>query len=110
MAVLEKGTGLDRSLYRLPALLLDDFADATPALLRQAYVEALYRADEWDYTRITERHWQRILYEVSNEATTISIQSNSYVTSKSRHLRMVILIICCDYIRWKQRMPVSLVL
>lgn len=62
---MEKGTGLDRSLYKLPALLLDDFADATPEIIRQAYVEALYRIDEWDYTRITERHWQRIIYMAS---------------------------------------------
>lgn len=46
MPVLERGTGLDRSLYRLPALLVDDFADLTPYLVRQAYVEALYRADD----------------------------------------------------------------
>ena len=65
MPVLEKGTGLDRSLYKLPALLLDDFADLTPEVLRQAYVEALYRIDEWDYTRITERYWQRMIYDVS---------------------------------------------
>ncbi len=60
---MEKRTGLDRTLYRLPALLLDDFADLTPKLLREAYVEALYRADEC-YTRITERHWQRVIFEV----------------------------------------------
>ena len=46
MPVLERGVGLDRTLYRLPALLLDDFADLTEDLLRQAYVEALYRADD----------------------------------------------------------------
>jgi hypothetical protein len=45
--------------------LLDDFADLTPEVLRQAYVEALYRIDEWDYTRITERYWQRMIYDVS---------------------------------------------
>lgn len=46
MPVLERGVGLDRTLYRLPVLLVDDFADLTPDLLRQAYVEAIYRADE----------------------------------------------------------------
>lgn len=69
MPVLEKGTGLDRSLYKLPALLLDDFADLSPEVLRQAYVEALYRIDEWDYTRITERYWQRLVYEVSKSGS-----------------------------------------
>ena len=46
MPVLERGVGLDRTLYRLPALLVDDFADLTPHIIRQAYVEALYRVDE----------------------------------------------------------------
>lgn len=63
---MEKRTGLDRSLYKLPALLLDDFADLTPELLRQAYVEAIYRADQWDFTRLTERHWQRLVYMVTS--------------------------------------------
>ena len=65
MPVLERGTGLDRSLYKLPVLLVDDFADITPELVRQAYVEALYRVDEWEYWRITEKHWIGILKEVS---------------------------------------------
>ena len=54
-----------RSLYKLPVLLLDDFADVTPAVVRQAYIEALYRVEEWEYTRITERHWVTILKEVT---------------------------------------------
>jgi len=37
---------MDRTLYRLPALLLDDYADLTPLVLKQAYVEALCRADD----------------------------------------------------------------
>ena len=46
MPVLERGVGLDRTLYRLPALLVDDFVALTEDLVRQAYVEALYRADD----------------------------------------------------------------
>ena len=45
MPVAERGMGMDRTLYKLPVLLLDDFADLTESLLRTAYVEALYRAD-----------------------------------------------------------------
>ena len=62
--MLERGVGLDRSLYKLPALLVDDFADVTPRLVQQAYVEALYRADEWDYKRITQRWWALLLFKV----------------------------------------------
>ena len=30
MPVIERSTGLDRTLYKLPALQVDDFADLTP--------------------------------------------------------------------------------
>ena len=33
--MLERATGLDRSLYRLPVLMLDDFSQITPELIRQ---------------------------------------------------------------------------
>ena len=69
MPVLERGVGLDRTLYRLPALLVDDFADVTPELIRQAYVEALYRADSWDYRRITARYWERLIFKASETGT-----------------------------------------
>jgi hypothetical protein len=46
-------------------LLVDDFADVTPALLRMAYVEALYRADEFEFERLTQRYWRSFLMKVS---------------------------------------------
>lgn len=67
--VLERGFGMDRTLHKLPALLVDDFADLTPKLLRQAYLEILYRADEWEYERITKQYWERLLYEVADSAS-----------------------------------------
>jgi hypothetical protein len=36
---------LDRTLHRLPALLVEDLSEVTLELLRQAYVEAVYRAE-----------------------------------------------------------------
>eukprot|EP00607_Mallomonas_marina_P007416 CAMPEP_0182416270 /NCGR_PEP_ID=MMETSP1167-20130531/528_1 /TAXON_ID=2988 /ORGANISM="Mallomonas Sp, Strain CCMP3275" /LENGTH=518 /DNA_ID=CAMNT_0024588887 /DNA_START=129 /DNA_END=1685 /DNA_ORIENTATION=- len=68
--VIERGVGLDRTLWKLPALLVDDFADLTPELIRGAYVEALYRADEWEYERITQRWWERLLFRVSEAGNT----------------------------------------
>jgi hypothetical protein len=32
---MERATGLDRSFYRLPVLMLDDFSQVTPELVRQ---------------------------------------------------------------------------
>eukprot|EP00662_Eupelagonemidae_sp_cell21_P007386 gene7386-22384_t len=53
MVVMERGMGLERTLARLPALFVDDYSDVDERLLRRAYVEALYRAREWDYRRLT---------------------------------------------------------
>lgn len=65
MPVVERGVGLDRSLYRLPALLVDDFADIRPDMLRQAYIEALYRVDQWEYKRMTKQYWIDLVHNVS---------------------------------------------
>ena len=65
MPIVERGVGFDRVLYKLPALIVDDFADLTPDLIKHAYVEAMYRADQWDYKRMTTRWWERLIYKVS---------------------------------------------
>lgn len=65
LPVLERGFGMDRTFYKLPVLLLDDFADLTGPLLRQAYLEALYHADDWEYERMTTQYWQQLIFEVS---------------------------------------------
>eukprot|EP00600_Ochromonadales_sp_CCMP1393_P015640 CAMPEP_0175025730 /NCGR_PEP_ID=MMETSP0005-20121125/17309_1 /TAXON_ID=420556 /ORGANISM="Ochromonas sp., Strain CCMP1393" /LENGTH=151 /DNA_ID=CAMNT_0016284675 /DNA_START=106 /DNA_END=561 /DNA_ORIENTATION=+ len=69
VAVLEKGVGLDKTTWRLPALLVDDFDDVTPALLRQAYVEALYRVNEFEFERLTQSFWYSFIMNVSAEAS-----------------------------------------
>ena len=65
MPVVERGFGMDRTLYKLPVLILDDYSDLTPEILRQAYVEALYRADDWEYERMTHQYWEHLLFSVS---------------------------------------------
>lgn len=63
--IMERGVGYDRTLWRLPALLLDDFADVSTELLQQAYVEALYRAKEFEYFRLKQSYWAELLFNVS---------------------------------------------
>jgi hypothetical protein len=38
---MERGVGMDRTLWRLPALLVDDFDKINPELLHSAYVEVI---------------------------------------------------------------------
>jgi hypothetical protein len=46
-------------------LIVDDFADLTTELVQSAYIEALYLADEWDFTRLTYNYWSEMLKKTS---------------------------------------------
>ncbi len=70
IVVLERGVGLDRTLWRLPALLVDDFYDINPKMLRQAYVEAVYRRDDFEYERLSQSFWYEVIYNVSAAKST----------------------------------------
>jgi hypothetical protein len=94
MAVIERGVGLDRTVcvftaanlppcvthihdlqvWKLPVLLVEDFAEVTPELLRAAYVEALYRANagHFEFQRLKQSYWYSFLMNVS---TTASLQT-----------------------------------
>ena len=74
--VLEKGFGMERTLYKVPALFVDDFADITGPMLRQAYLEILYRADEWEYERLTKQYWERLIYEVADSGSIEALERN----------------------------------
>ena len=70
MVVTEHGVGLDRSLWRLPALLVEDFYEITPELLLSAYTEAIYRADEFEFERLTQSFWYGVIANVSYSKST----------------------------------------
>lgn len=59
-------------MWRLPALFVEDFDVITPALLRQAYLEALYRADDFEYHRLTQSFWYSV---IANVSATQSVQT-----------------------------------
>ncbi len=65
VAILEKGIGLEKTVWRLPAVIVEDFDLVTPELLRTAYVEAIYRADEFEWERLKQSWWWSLLYNVS---------------------------------------------
>lgn len=71
--ILEKGVGLDKSLWRLPALLVEDFDEVTPELLHQAYLEAIYRVDEFEFERLTLNFWINFIYKVSKDGKSSKI-------------------------------------
>ena len=70
VSIIEKGVGLDRTLHRLPALLVEDFSDVTPALLTgRPYVEAVYRADEFEFERLTQSFWYNVISTTCGSGT-----------------------------------------
>ena len=62
--IIEKSIGFDRMVYRMPCLTVEDFAVITPEMLRDAYVEAIYRAEEFEYNRLTQTVSHRTMIEV----------------------------------------------
>lgn len=91
MPILEKGIGLDKTLYKLPALLVDDFASITPGLIRRAYVEALYHADEWEYERLSRKWYNDLIYQIAVDKNIKSLLKKHPVEAH------VILLIITDY-------------
>jgi hypothetical protein len=67
MPIMERGVGFDRTMHRLPALLVDDFSELSLHTIQQAYVEALYwaLADAWEYQRVTPQWWNGLIHEAS---------------------------------------------
>ena len=57
----------------MPALLVDDFDEVTPALLRVAYVEALYRVEEFEFERLTQSFWWSFIMNVSTAMSSDAI-------------------------------------
>ena len=78
--IIERGTGLDRALYKLPVLMVDDFADVTPELVRQAYAEAIYRLSDWDYSKLTHKWWEHLILEIAS--TGLSSTGTYYLPMK----------------------------
>lgn len=45
-------------------------------MIQIAYIEAIYRIDEWDYNRLTSRHWRDLIFQ------TAASESLDYVLQK----------------------------
>eukprot|EP01038_Epipyxis_sp_PR26KG_P010709 gene10709-14380_t len=63
--IIEQNIGLDRTVWRLPVLIVEDYDMVTPELLRTAYIEAIYHADDFEYQRLTQRFWSNFIMNIS---------------------------------------------
>jgi hypothetical protein len=73
--ILEKGIGIDKTMWRLPALIVEDFDMVTPELLHMAYVEAIYRVKEFEFERLTQTFWWSFILNVSRTMSTETVLS-----------------------------------
>jgi len=60
-------------MWRLPVLLVEDFAEVTPLLLKTAYVEAMYRASDFQYHRLTMSYWYTVILNVSSSRSLLPV-------------------------------------
>ncbi len=60
-------------MWRLPALFIEDFAALTPELLRVAYIEALYRAKDFEFKRLTQTYWYSVMTNVSASKSVVPL-------------------------------------
>lgn len=57
----------------MQAIIVEDFGYLTPEKVREAYIEAIYYIDEWDYSRLTSKYWRELLLQSS------ATQNTSYM-------------------------------
>mmetsp|Transcript_6907 Transcript_6907/g.7152 ORF Transcript_6907/g.7152 Transcript_6907/m.7152 type:complete len:267 (-) Transcript_6907:220-1020(-) len=105
MPVLEKGVGLDRTLWKLPALLVEDFSSLSPSLLRSAYIEALYRAErgEWEYERVGERWWIELVRDTARTGSTDILLNRHPMNAVDEHFVRPLWPYNCNHEKRKRR-------
>lgn len=56
-------------------LLVEDYSTVTPALLRAAYIEAIYRTmkGDFEFQRLTQSYWYSLIMHISRTKTLDSI-------------------------------------
>lgn len=96
MPVVERGMGMDRTFYKLPILMLDDYADLSESILRTAYVEALYRADEWEYARMTQPWYERLIYQVATRGDIEPLMRLHPMSAEDRKFTRPLVPFTCD--------------
>jgi len=97
VGVVERGVGFDRMFWRLPVLLVDDFYDITPDLLRSAYIEAIYRVDDFEYERLKQSYWYSVIHNVStSRSVTPMLEKFPMRAEKQSFVRPLVPFYCGD--------------
>jgi hypothetical protein len=84
--IVEKSVGFDRMLYRLPALLVEDFSMITTEMLRNAYIEAVYQKDSFEYNRLTQSYWSELVFQTSVQGSVDLLLKNHPMEAADENL------------------------
>ena len=78
-------------------LLVDDFYDITPDLLRSAYIEAIYRVDDFEYERLKQSYWYSVIHNVStSRSVTPMLEKFPMRAEKQNFVRPLVPFYCGD--------------
>lgn len=72
--IVESNAGFDRTYSNLPVLVVRNFGDVTPQLLRRAYPCFVRHAHLYNYRHLTESYWLDLVF------TAVRTGSNAHVT------------------------------
>ena len=63
-------------------------------MIREAYVEAIYRADEWEYERLTMKFWRDTVFEVTKTENASFMLERHPMSAGTVHILRVFLFGC----------------
>lgn len=105
MPIVERGAGMDRTFHKLPVLLVDDYIELSTLGVRQAYLQALYIANDhgWEYERLTKQYWIDLIRNVSHSRSASVLQQKHPIVDNINFVRPLIPFVCEQYITSMQR-------
>jgi hypothetical protein len=92
--IVESNIGMDRTYSTLPVLVVRNFSQVTPQLLRVSYPCFVRHASDWNYPALTMQYWLRMLDEAINTAKISHISANHPFRNKF-----------CDYLDYVETPP-----
>jgi hypothetical protein len=72
--VMEHSPGLDRTYSGLPVVFVKSYEDVTPMLLETAYKLIVNNHKRWDYSRVTQGYWKKLVNDAVAAKSAENIQ------------------------------------
>ena len=73
--IVEHAAGFDRTLHRLPILQVRSFSSLSPSFLERVYPLFADHAEDFDWSRLLQGHWLRLLESVKERGDLEAIRA-----------------------------------